>query len=45
MIGFSLLVFFVHSNGVASFDSILEVASSLSDSRTFSEQLSSTDIV
>lgn len=45
MIGFSLLGFFGHSTGVASFDYTIEVASSLSDSRTFSEQLLSTDIV
>lgn len=45
MIGFSLLGFFGRSTWVASFDYTFEVASSLSDSRTFSEQLLSTDIV
>ena len=45
MIGFCPSGFFGHSTGLASFDPTLEVASLLSDSRTFSKQLPSKDIV
>lgn len=45
MIEFCPSGFIGHSTGLASFCSTLEVALLLSDSRTFSEQLLSKDIV